>query len=256
VKGDKGKVMVTTRKTPRATAKAPRARKAAVASAKAPAAKSAASRTSDAASLTLPLRNLKAEKVGEVTLPEEIFGVPFRRHLVWEVVKQIRAREHRGTHKTKVRSEVSGSGKKPFKQKHTGRARQGGGRPPIHRHGGTVFGPRPHSYDLKVNAKAKKAALRCVLSEKARGNQVVLLDTLHLGSHRTKDFASVLAKLGVEGKALVLDRKDNLNLSRAAANNPKVTALDVLGLNVYDALNAGTLVFSEDALRAAIEVLA
>jgi len=95
-----------------------------------------------------------------------------------------------------------------------------------------------------------------VLSEKARGNQVVLLDTLQLGNHRTKDFAGVLAKLGVEGKALVLDRKDNLNLSRAAANNPKVIALDVLGLNAYDALNAGTLVFSADALRAAIEVLA
>ncbi|HEX7615930.1 MAG TPA: 50S ribosomal protein L4 [Thermoanaerobaculia bacterium] len=260
MKGEKGKMMATTRKTPTATVRTPRARKAAP-SAKAPAAKTAAPKATapgsgDAASLTLPLRNLKAEKVGEVTLPEEIFGVPFRRHLVWEVVKQIRAREHRGTHKTKVRSEVSGSGKKPFKQKHTGRARQGGGRPPIHRHGGTVFGPRPHSYDLKVNAKAKKAALRCVLSEKARGNQVVLLDTLQLGSHKTKDFAGVLAKLGVEGKALVLDRKGNLNLSRAAANNPKVVALDVLGLNVYDALNAGTLVFSEDALRAAIEVLA
>jgi large subunit ribosomal protein L4 len=219
-------------------------------------AKKAAAPSDGAASLTLPLRNLKAEKVGEVTLPEEIFGVPFRRHLVWEVVKQIRAREHRGTHKTKTRAEVSGSGKKPFKQKGTGRARLGGGRPPIHRHGGTVFGPTPHSYDLKVNAKAKKAALCCVLSEKARGNQVVLLESLQLGSHKTKDFAGVLAKLGVAGKALVLDRKGNLNLLRAAANNPKVVALDVLGLNVYDALNAGTLVFSEDALRTAIEVLA
>jgi len=236
--------MATTRKTPAAKAPAKKA------------AKSGAAMASEAASLTLPIRNLAAEKVGEVTLPEEIFGVPFRRHLVWEVVKQIRAREHRGTHKTKVRSEVSGSGKKPFKQKHTGRARQGGGRAPIHRHGGTVFGPVPHSYDLKVNAKAKKAALRCVLSEKARGNQVVLLDTLELGSHKTKDFAGVLAKLGVEGKALILDRKQNVNLSRAAANNPKVVAMDVLGINVYDALNAGTLVFSEDALRAAIEVLA
>jgi large subunit ribosomal protein L4 len=241
-------MMATTKKT--SAAKAP-AKKAA----KSRAVTASAVKTSEPASLTLPLRNLAAEKVGEVTLPEEIFGVPFRRHLVWEVVKQIRAREHRGTHKTKVRSEVSGSGKKPFKQKHTGRARQGGGRPPIHRHGGTAFGPRPHSYDLKVNAKSKKAALRCVLSEKARGNQVVLLDTLELGSHRTKDFAGVLAKLGVEGKALVLDRKQNVNLSRAAANNPKVVAMDVLGINVYDALNAGTLVFSEDALRTAIEVL-
>jgi len=260
-------MMATTKKTPKATAKTPQARKgaAAAASAKAPSAKAAAKaaapkatalKAGDAASLTLPLRNLKAEKVGEVTLPEEIFGVPFRRHLVWEVVRQIRAREHRGTHKTKTRAEVSGSGKKPFKQKGTGRARQGGGRPPIHRHGGTVFGPTPHSYDLKVNAKAKKAALRCVLSEKARGNQVVLLDTLHLGSHKTKDFAGVLAKLGVEGKTLILDRKGNVNLFRATANNPKVDSMDVLGINVYDALNAGTLVFSEDALRAAIEVLA
>ena len=241
-------MMATTKKTPAAKAPAKKA-------AKSRAATASAVKTSEPASLTLPLRNLAAEKVGEVTLPEEIFGVPFRRHLVWEVVKQIRARGHRGTHKTKVRSEVSGSGKKPFKQKHTGRARQGGGRPPIHRHGGTAFGPRPHSYDLKVNAKAKKAALRCVLSEKARGNQVILLDTLALGSHRTRDFAGVLAKLGVEGKALVLDRKQNVNLSRAAANNPKVVAMDVLGINVYDALNAGTLVFSEDALRTAIEVL-
>jgi large subunit ribosomal protein L4 len=242
-------MMATTRKTPAAKAPAKKAPKS-------PATAKGTEKTGEAASLTLPLRNLAAEKVGEVTLPEDIFGVPFRRHLVWEVVKQIRAREHRGTHKTKVRSEVSGSGKKPFKQKHTGRARQGGGRPPIHRHGGTAFGPVPHSYDLKVNAKAKKAALRCVLSEKARGNRVILLDTLELSSHRTKDLAGVLAKLGVEGKALVLDRKQNVNLSRAAANNPKVVAMDVLGINVYDALNAGTLVFSEDALRTAIEVLA
>lgn len=209
-----------------------------------------------ASSLKLKVRNVKAETVGEATLPEDIFGVPFRRHLVWEVVKEIRAREHRGTHKTKTRSEVSGSGKKPFKQKHTGRARQGGGRPPIHRHGGTVFGPTPHSYDLKVNAKAKKAALRCVLSEKAREQKVVLLDALKLATHKTKDFAGVLAKLGVEGKTLVVDRKDNENLARAVANNPRVTTLDPLGLNVYDALNAGTIVLTEDALRAVSEVLA
>jgi large subunit ribosomal protein L4 len=209
-----------------------------------------------APSLKLKVRNLKAETVGEATLPEEIFGVPFRRHLVWEVVKEIRAREHRGTHKTKTRAEVSGSGKKPFKQKHTGRARQGGGRPPIHRHGGTSFGPVPHSYALKVNAKAKKAALRCVLSEKARDQKVVLLDAIKLATHRTKDFAGVLARLGVEGKTLIVDRRDNVNLTRAAANNPRVTTLDPLGLNVYDALNAGTIVLTEDALRAVSEVLA
>jgi large subunit ribosomal protein L4 len=222
---------------------------------KSPAAK-VSSAKAEGSPLKIQVRNLKAETVGEAMLPEDIFGVPFRRHLVWEVVKQIRAREHRGTHKTKTRAEVSGSGKKPFKQKGTGRARQGGGRAPIHRHGGTVFGPVPHSYDLKVNAKAKKAALRCVLSEKAREQKVVLLDALKLATHKTKDFAGVLAKLGVEGKTLVVDRKSNENLARAVANNPKVTTLDPLGLNVYDALNAGTIVLTEDSLRAVSEVLA
>ncbi len=208
------------------------------------------------APLTVKVRNLKAETVGEATLPEAIFGVPFRRHLVWEVVKEIRAREHAGTHKTKTRSEVSGSGKKPFKQKHTGRARQGGGRPPIHRHGGTVFGPVPRSYALKANVKAKKAALKCVLSEKARDQKVVLLDAIQLPTHKTKAFAGALAKLGIEGKALVVDRRDNENLLRAAANNPKVTTLDPLGLNAYDALNAGTIILTEESLRAVSEVLA
>ncbi|HQR46417.1 MAG TPA: 50S ribosomal protein L4 [Thermoanaerobaculia bacterium] len=213
-----------------------------------------AKKTSDAP-LTVPVRNLKAETVGEATLPAEIFGVPFRRHLVWEAVKEIRAREHRGTHKTKTRSEVSGSGKKPFKQKHTGRARQGGGRPPIHRHGGTVHGPVPRSYAVKMNVRAKKAALRCVLSEKAREKKIVLLDSLELASHKTKSLAGALAGLGVAGKALLVDGGANENLSKAARNQPGVVARDAKGLNVYDALHAGTIVLSEDALRTVTEVL-
>lgn len=208
-----------------------------------------------AAPITVPIRNLKAETVGEATLPAEIFGVAFREHVVWETVKAIRAAEHRGTHKTKTRDEVSGSGKKPFKQKHTGRARQGGGRPPIHRHGGTVFGPVPHSYELKVNARAKKAALRCVLSEKVRENRLVLLDSLELPTHRTRDLAAVAKVLGVDGKALLVDRAGNENLRRAASNNPRLAAVDALGLNVYDAMNAGTIVISEEALRKVTEVL-
>lgn len=207
------------------------------------------------APLTVPVRNLKAETVGEATLPAEIFGVPFRRHLVWEAVKEIRAREHRGTHKTKTRSEVSGSGKKPFKQKHTGRARQGGGRPPIHRHGGTAHGPTPRSYALKMNVKAKKAALRCVLSEKARDQKIVLLDSLELPTHKTRALAGVLAGLGVAGKTLLLDLAANGNLVKAARNQKGLVARDARALNVYDALHAGTIVLSEEALRAVTEVL-
>ena len=206
--------------------------------------------------VTVAIRNLANETVGEASLPEEIFGVPFRRHLVWEVVKGIRAREHRGTHKTKTRSEVSGTGKKPFKQKHTGRARQGGGRPPIHRHGGTVHGPTPHAYDLKVNAKAKKAALKCVLSEKIRENRFVLVENLELSNHKTKDLAAIAKKLGLDGKTLLVDRKANENLSRAAANHPKLEVLDALGVNAYNALDAQTIVVTENALRVVTEVLA
>jgi large subunit ribosomal protein L4 len=205
--------------------------------------------------LTLPVRNLEAKTVGEATLPAEIFDVPFRRHIVWEAVKEIRAREHRGTHKTKTRSEVSGSGKKPFKQKHTGRARQGGGRPPIHRHGGTVHGPTPRSYAVKMNVRAKKAALRCVLSEKLREKKIVLLDSLELTTHKTKALAGALAGLGVSGKALIVDGGANANLEKAARNQPGVVARDAKGLNVYDALHAGTIVLSEDALRTVTEVL-
>jgi large subunit ribosomal protein L4 len=205
--------------------------------------------------ITIAIKNLANETVGEASLPEEIFGVPFRRHLVWEVVKGIRAREHRGTHKTKTRSEVSGSGKKPFKQKHTGRARQGGGRPPIHRHGGTVHGPTPHSYDLKVNAKAKKNALKCVLSEKIRENQFVLVENLELGSHKTKDLVAIASALGLSGKALLVDRRDNDKLSRAARNNPSLEVVDALGMDAYNALDAKTVIVTEHALRVVTEVL-
>ncbi len=205
--------------------------------------------------ITIAIRNLKNETVGEASLPAEIFGVSFRRHPVWETVRSIRAAEHRGTHKTKTRAEVSGTGKKPFKQKHTGRARQGGGRPPIHRHGGTVFGPTPHAYDLKVNVRTKKAALRCVLSEKLRENRLVVLANLDLPTHKTKDLAAVAALLGLNGKALLVDRRGNENLRRAAANHPKLVAIDAKGINVYDALNAKTVVLTEDALKTVTEVL-
>lgn len=212
-------------------------------------------KTAPSTSLMVPIRNLNAETVGEASLPEEIFGVPFRRHIVWEVVRAIRAREHAGTHKTKVRSEVSGTGKKPFKQKHTGRARQGGGRPPIHRHGGTVHGPVVRSHALKVNVATKKAALRCVLSEKLRENQLFLLESLDLPTHRTKDLAATMARLGITGKALLLDRRENEKLAKAARNNPYLVVEDALGLDAYSALEASAVILTELALKKVTEVL-
>src|SRR6476646_6100716 len=146
---------------------------------------------------TVPVLNWKKERVGEVDLPAEVFDYPYRRHLVWEVVKAYRAGQRAGTHKTKVRSEVSGSGKKPFKQKGTGRARQGGSRPPIHRHGGTAHGPVPRSYAQKLSIGEKKNALKAALSRRVQEERLVVLEGLDLETHRTKDLKAAVEALGI-----------------------------------------------------------
>jgi large subunit ribosomal protein L4 len=204
---------------------------------------------------TLPVVNWKKERVGEVRLPDEIFDYPFRRHLVWEVVKAYLAGQRRGTHKTKVRSEVSGSGKKPFKQKGTGRARQGGGRPPIHRHGGTAHGPVPRSYAQGVSVGQKKNALRAVLSQRVREERVLVLDKMELDSHRTKDLKLALGKLGIEGRALFVDSRDNENFAKASRNVKEWTLVDPLAINVYEVMNHGTVVLSRGAFSRVVENL-
>jgi large subunit ribosomal protein L4 len=192
--------------------------------------------------------NWKREKVGSIDLPADVFEQPYRRHLVWTVVKAYLAGLRRGTHKTKTRSEVSGSGKKPFKQKGTGRARQGGGRPPIHRHGGTVFGPVPRSYAHSVSVNEKKHALRSVLSRKAKESRLLVLDRASLDSHRTKELVTHLAALGVSGKTLVVENRDNENLARASRNLREIKHVDPLAMNCYDVLNHGYLLITRDAL--------
>ena len=204
---------------------------------------------------TLPVVNWKKERVGEVRLPDEIFDYPFRRHLVWEVVKAYLAGQRRGTAKTKVRSEVSGSGKKPFKQKGTGRARQGGGRPPIHRHGGTAHGPVPRSYAQGVSVGQKKNALRAVLSQRVREERVLVLDKMELDSHRTKDLKLALGKLGIEGRALFVDSRENENFAKASRNVKEWTLVDPLAINVYEVMNHGTVVLSRGAFSRVVENL-
>lgn len=204
---------------------------------------------------TLPVLNWKKQEVGQFHLPEEIFDYPYRRHLVWEVVKAHLAGMHRGTHKTKVRSEVSGSGKKPFKQKGTGRARQGGGRPPIHRHGGTAHGPVPRSYAHAVSVGEKRNALRAVLSQRLREQRLLVVDKMEFDSHRTKDFRSAVGGLGIEGKALFVDSRDNENVARASRNVRQWKLVDALKINVYDVLNHETVVLSQGALSRVVEIL-
>src|SRR5215813_9299514 len=162
---------------------------------------------------TVPVWNWKKERVGEVDLPSGVFDYPYRRHLVWQVVKAYLAGLRAGTHKTKTRSEVSGSGKKPFKQKGTGRARQGGGRPPIHRHGGTVHGPTPRSYAEKISVGEKKNALKAALSQRVREERLVVVESLGMESHKTKDLKSAIGGLGIAGKMLLVDSHENENLN-------------------------------------------
>jgi len=204
---------------------------------------------------TIDIKDWNNKKVGSVDLPEEIFAYPYKEHLIHEAVRNYLASLRQGTHKTKTRSEVSGSGKKPFKQKGTGRARQGGNRPPIHRHGGTVFGPVPRDYSYKMNAKEKKNALKSALSQRVKEGTLVLVSDLSVDESKTKAFAEKVAKIGVEGKALIVDSLENTNAVLASRNNPKLQFVDAGSVNVYDVVNARYVVLSQAALERLTEVL-
>jgi large subunit ribosomal protein L4 len=204
---------------------------------------------------TIDVKDWNNKKVGSVELSDEIFGYPYKEHLIHEAVRNYLASLRQGTHKVKNRSEVSGSGKKPFRQKGTGRARQGGNRPPIHRHGGTVFGPTPRDYSYKMNAQEKKAALKSALSRRVKEGKLVLLSDLNVEEAKTKAVAEKMAGIGVEGKALLVDSFENTNLALAARNNPKLQLVDPLHVNVYDVVNARYIVLSQEALQRLTEAL-
>jgi len=195
------------------------------------------------------------KKVGSVDLPEEIFAYPYKEHLIHEAVRNYLASLRQGTHKVKNRSEVSGSGKKPFRQKGTGRARQGGNRPPIHRHGGTVFGPVPRDYSYKMNSKEKKNALKSALSQRVKEGKLVLLSNLSVEEPKTKTLAEKVTKIGVEGKTLIVESFENTNLALAVRNNPRLQLVDPLHVNVYDVVNSRYIVLSQDALQRLTEAL-
>ena len=150
---------------------------------------------------------------------------------------------------------MSGSGKKPFRQKGTGRARQGGARPPIHRHGGTVFGPVPRDYSYKMNAKEKKNALKSALSQRVKEGTFVLLTNLAVDEPKSKLLAEKVATIGVEGKALIIDSLENTNAVLASRNNPKLQFVDPSNVNVYDVVNSRYIVLSQAALERLTEVL-
>ncbi len=205
--------------------------------------------------MKIAVRNFDNQAVKELDLPEEIFSYPYKQHLIHTAVQSYLAGNRAGTHKTKVRGEVSGSGKKLWKQKGTGRARIGSIRSPLWRKGGTVHGPVPRDYSKSLTAGEKRNALKSALSRKVKENGVIVLESLDVVTHKTQGLAALLAKLGAEGKVLLVDRHDNEKLELAARNHPKIKAVDALGVNVYDVIDRPFLIVSEQALGRLVEVL-
>lgn len=201
------------------------------------------------------VKNFANEQVREVELPDSVFSYPYNEHLIHEAVQAVLAARRRGTHKTKTRDEVSGSGRKLWKQKGTGRARTGDIRNPKWRKGGTVHGPVPRSYEKDLSVREKKNALKSALSRKLAEDRILVLDSLELDGHKTKDLVRSLSGLGIDGKALVVDSRDNQNLQLAARNNRALKTVDALGVNVYDVVARGYVVLSADALGRLVEVL-
>jgi len=206
--------------------------------------------------MKIKVKNFDNRELREIELPETIFGYPYNAHLIHEAVQAYLAGRRRGTHKTKTRAEVSGSGKKLWRQKGTGRARTGDIRNPKWRHGGIVWGPVPRSYAKSLSAREKKNALKSALSRKLAEDQVVVLESLEVGSHRTRELIARLQGIGIAGKALLVDVHDNHDLTLAARNNPALKTVDALAVNVYDVVDRPFLVLSEMALNRLVEVLA
>ena len=206
--------------------------------------------------MKLAVKNFNNQQVREIEVPDTVFAYPYKQHLIHEAVQAYLAGLRAGTHKTKDRSEVSGSGKKLWRQKGTGRARTGDIRNPKWRKGGTVHGPVPRSYAKDLSVREKKNALKSALSAKAAESRILVLESFELENHRTRELLKRLGGLGIEGKALLVDSIDNQNLTLAARNEPKLKTVDALAVNVYDVVDRGYLIVSEGALNRLVEVLA
>lgn len=199
--------------------------------------------------MLLPVYNMVGEKVGETELADEIFAVPINEAVMHQALLRQLANARLGTHKTKKRGEVSGGGRKPWRQKGTGRARQGSIRSPQWRKGGTVFGPQPRSYRQKMPRKMRRLAVRSALSVKAAAEQIILLDTLRMEESRTKQMLALLDSLGIQNSALILLSRKDEAVERSARNVPEVKTLRANYLNIRDILGYDHLVLPLEALE-------
>lgn len=203
----------------------------------------------------LALLNQTGESVGEINLADSVFGVEPNEQVIYDVIKAQRASMRQGNNKTKTRSEVSGGGRKPYRQKGTGNARQGSIRAPHYVGGGISFGPIPRFYDYKVNKKIRRLAMKIVLSDKVREENLVAVDNIVLDSFKTKGMVNVLSSLKVSGKTMIVVDEVNETLDIASRNIPDVTTVTADHASVYDLLNAKYVIATEKALKLIEEVL-
>jgi large subunit ribosomal protein L4 len=205
--------------------------------------------------MQLDVVNNENKKVGSVDVRDEVFGARVNTDLMWESVVHANAAERRGTHATKNRALVSGSGKKPWRQKGTGRARVGSSRTPLWRHGGTVFGPQPRSYDFKLSKKVERGALRSALAQKMKEGELVVVDVLTAAEIKTKAAVELLRRIGVTGKAVLVDVAVDEKMYRSVRNIPGVSLVPSTRLTARDVIHAAQVVATRGALEKLQEAL-
>ncbi len=199
--------------------------------------------------MELPVINQQGETVSHVEVDESIFAAPMNHSLVHQAIVIYQLNKRQGTHDTKTRAQVSGGGRKPWIQKHTGRARQGSIRSPQWRHGGVVFGPHPRDYRKDLPKRMRRLALKCALSEKIRQGSLLCLNSLDSLDGKTKSMAGLMERLGITGSALVVTESSELSVSRSGHNLKKVWTLPVNQLNAHELLRKETIIITVDALR-------
>ncbi|MBL8172793.1 MAG: 50S ribosomal protein L4 [Acidobacteria bacterium] len=197
---------------------------------------------------TVEVKNLKNENVGELELKDEIFGAPLNESLIYYAVNNYLTNQRQGTVKTKTRGNTSGSGKKLWKQKGTGRARIASLRSPLWKGGGNVHGPQPRDWSSKMPTKMKRGALKSALSERLREGNLVVVEQLDLGDHKTKNFAAITKALGCENKTLIVETTPGKNLVLSSRNLPGVTLATNVNVNIYDVLYHDKIVFTKEAI--------
>ena len=200
--------------------------------------------------------DMAGKEVGSIDLSEAVFGIEPNKSVMLHMVKNYLANQRQGTQSALTRSEVSGGGKKPWRQKGTGHARQGSTRAPQWTHGGIVFAPKPRSYRYTVNKKVRRLAMKSAFSSKVAGNEMVVIDAITMDEYKTKTIAAMLKAVGAEKKALIVLPEVNEKVIASAANIPGVKTAQVNTLNVYDILNADLFIVAKDAVAKIEEVYA